>query len=62
NQAPKQVALPAASLPTSQKESSKSDAKTLPNTGSQEQMAMTVLGTVGLLAGLGLASRRRQKK
>ncbi|HEL2058692.1 TPA: LPXTG cell wall anchor domain-containing protein, partial [Streptococcus suis] len=61
NQAPKQVALPAASLPTSQKESNKSDAKTLPNTGSHSSVALSMIGGMTLLSSLGLVGRRRKK-
>ncbi|HFU4489700.1 TPA: LPXTG cell wall anchor domain-containing protein, partial [Streptococcus suis] len=61
NQAPKQVALPAASLPTSQKEGSKSDAKTLPNTGSHSSVALSMIGGMTLLSSLGLVGRRRKK-
>ncbi|MBL6538819.1 LPXTG cell wall anchor domain-containing protein, partial [Streptococcus suis] len=61
NQAPKQVALPAASLPTSQKESSKSDSKTLPNTGSYSSVALSMIGGMTLLSSLGLVGRRRKK-
>ncbi|HFI0236221.1 TPA: LPXTG cell wall anchor domain-containing protein [Streptococcus suis] len=48
-------------MPTSQKEGSKSDAKTLPNTGSHSSVALSMIGGMTLLSSLGLVGRRRKK-